>query len=88
MFNIKHYIRLDLPSMKLMHIYCFSSHETKVTLLYGMYLTKVFWHFELDFLGEPTTKLYFTYNYIHKSYSCMLYTIDLTWHAYHRVIAK
>lgn len=86
MLNIKHCVYLDFPFMKLIHMCCSSFHDVEVTLLYRMYLIKVFLHFGVDFSGEPITKFHRTHTYIYESYSRMSYTMDLTQYTYHRGI--
>lgn len=49
MFNIKHQVPFYLPLMMVIHLCTLSSHPSSVSLSYGMYLTKIFCHFIVDF---------------------------------------
>lgn len=75
MFNIKYQVILVLPSMILTHLCTSSSHPNFVTLLYGLYLTKVFPYIGVNFLREETVELHHTHTYTHESYSRMSYTL-------------
>lgn len=86
MFHIKHQVTLDLSSTMLTHMVSFFSHGTKVTLPYGMYLTKVFQYYAVDSSNEESSKLHFTHVYKYNSYLCMSYFFDDTQKAYHWVI--
>lgn len=88
MLNIKYHIHTNLPSMILIHLCSSSSYDVKVTLLYGMYLTKVFCHFEVDFSSEETSTFHHPYFYTHESYTRMVYMMDDFRKMYHNALGN
>lgn len=74
--------------MMLTHIVTSSTHETKITLLYEIYLTKVFCYFGVDLSNEESCYIHHIYHSDHFSYLCMGYTFDYQWQTYHKMISE